>query len=93
MSDMIQLHSTLKQTVTEGEQFTESTQTLAKRELHTTQTQSIMESLQFCQMLQNTMWRVRVLVLIEKGMGVIWETVWRLEFAIVFQRTAGVFLY
>lgn len=45
MSDMIQLHSTLKQTVTEGEQFTESTQTLAKRELHTTQTQSIMEKL------------------------------------------------
>ena len=45
MSDMIQLHSTLKQTVAEGEQFTESTQTLAKRELHTTQTQSNMEKL------------------------------------------------
>lgn len=45
MSDMIQLHSTLKQAIAEGEQFTESAQTLAKRELHTTQTQSIMEKL------------------------------------------------
>ncbi len=45
MSDRIQLHPTLKPTVAEGGQNTESGQTLTNIELHTTQTQSIMEKL------------------------------------------------
>jgi len=45
MSDRIQLHPTLKPTVAEGGQNTESGQTLTNIELHTTQTQSIMQKL------------------------------------------------
>lgn len=45
MNDKIQLHPTLKPTVAEGEQNTESEQILTNIGLHTTQTQSIMEKL------------------------------------------------